>query len=100
LVAEDSSSEASGGDERSKQEEERRREAVKLYYDHLKHLTTLAGATAVVELAIYRERLVGPGLVGLSLALLAFCVILCLFRIAEEQSTTSNPGRVLALPPS
>ena len=85
-MAEDPGSKDRGEDARSKQEEERRREAVKLYYDHLKHLTTLAVATAVVELAIYRVRLaetLDPWFLGFSLLCLAVCVVLCLSTMAD-----------------
>jgi hypothetical protein len=93
LVAEDS-----GVDDQSKQEEERRREALKLYYDHLKHLTTLAGVTAVVELTVYRERLaelLEPSRLGISLLFLAVCVLLCLVRMAiatKGIETGEGPG--------
>jgi len=67
--------------DQERETEERRREALKLNFDYLKHLSTLAGATALVELAVYQE--VGVGLVslGTSLILLAVCVGACLYNM-------------------
>jgi hypothetical protein len=50
-------------------------------YDNLKHLTTLATATAVVELTIYGEKLVEASLLMISLLLLSVCLALCLIRM-------------------
>ena len=61
--------------------EERRREALKLNFDYLKHLSTLAGATALVELAVYKEVGVGLSSLGTSLLLLAVCVGACLYNM-------------------
>jgi len=57
--------------------------AWKLIHEDLKHLTTLATATAVVELALYREQLVEAFFLASSLFLLSVCVVFCLFRMAS-----------------
>jgi hypothetical protein len=57
-------------------EEERRREALKMNFEHLKHLTTLGTATAVVELTVYQAMEGDLDIVTLlvSLITLAVCV--------------------------
>src|SRR5215204_4656235 len=67
--------------DQERETEERRREALKLNFDYLKHLSTLAGATALVELAIYKEVDVGLSPLGSSLITLAMCVGACLWHM-------------------
>src|SRR5215203_4112618 len=66
------------------QAEERRREALKVQFDHLKHLTTLGGATALVELSIYESVKVPSGVLAVSLVALALCVGGSLWSMAES----------------
>jgi len=69
--------------DQERETEERRREALKLNFDYLKHLSTLAGATALVEIAVYKEVGVGLTPLGTSLILLAVCVGACLWDMGS-----------------
>ncbi len=75
--------------------EEGRREALKLYFEFFKHLTTLNTAAALVMLAIFREMeaplvstLTAVILLGLSLlvSLLGMAVVVRSVERAEERS--------------
>jgi hypothetical protein len=79
--------------------EARRREALKIHFEYLKHITTLGGATALVELAIYRSVKVNLEVMALSLILLAGCVGMAMYKMAwatYDMQDGSNPSRVPA----
>jgi hypothetical protein len=84
--------------EDKRQEEERHKnEAVKSRFEYLKHLTTLAGATAAVEVAIFQtetlrnERLDGLVMV-VSLVFLAVAIAIALVRMILLLDMDSLPS--------
>jgi hypothetical protein len=86
--------------EQRRQEEERRKDAsVKSRFEYLKHLTTLAGATAAVEVAIFQtenlrnERLDGVVMV-VSLIFLAGAIAIALGRMMWLIDLSSVPGKI------
>jgi hypothetical protein len=79
--------------------EERRREALKIHFEYLKHITTLGGATALVELAVYRSVEVDLEVMTISLILLAGCVGSALYSMAfatYDMQSGAGPGRAPA----
>jgi hypothetical protein len=77
--------------------EERRREALKIHFEYLKHITTLGGATAIVELAIYQSVGVDLEVMAISLILLAWCVAAALYNMAfatYDMQSGAGPSRI------
>ena len=62
--------------------EERRREALKLQFEQLKHISTLSGALAVIELGLYSAQLVSAVFwLAISLVVLGLSVYWCVFQM-------------------
>ena len=83
-------------------EEQRRQEALKLYFEYFKHLTTLSVAGAVVMLAIYREGIAeqaglstSMGLFGLAVFIAVFGMLLVLSRFRFEAPVGEAPGTLM-----
>lgn len=60
-------------------EEQRRQEALKLFFEYFKHLTTLSVAVAVAILAIYREGIAKEAALYVALGMFGFAVFIAVF---------------------
>lgn len=83
----------------AKWDEERRQEAVKMDFESLKHLSSLAGVTALVEIAVYRTADVSLQQLGVSLVFLAVCVggaLLQMGSLPLDMQYGGDPGNSVA----